>query len=58
MEFFLKFCDIGFELELAEWCADAKTCPKNCTFSMFRDWFKKESHSLTEDICDYEIVEN
>lgn len=58
MEILAKCFDIIFEQELAVWHTDERAWPKNRTFAMFRDWFSFEFHSVVEDLCGYEIVED
>lgn len=58
MEILAKCFDIIFEQELAVWHTDELAWPKNRTFAMFRDWFSFEFHSVVEDLCGYEIVED
>ncbi len=50
--------DIIFDAELANWQQDDSTWPKNRTFSMFRDWFSIDYHSIVEDLCGYELVDD
>jgi len=47
-----------FEHELAGWDTDETTWPQGRDFAMFRDWFAVEFHSVVEDLCDFEIVED
>jgi len=47
-----------FENELAGWHLDESEWPKNRTFAMFRKWFLIELHSVVEDLCGYEIVDD
>lgn len=50
--------DIIFEQELDGWHTDESAWPKNRSFSMFREWFEIEMHSLVLDLCDNEITED
>jgi hypothetical protein len=45
-----------FESELWGWHTDPTDWPTNRTFAMFCEWFKVEFHSIIEDLCDDEIV--
>jgi hypothetical protein len=36
---------------------DEAVWPKGRDFAMFKDWFAVELHSLVEDLCDFEIVD-
>ena len=47
-----------FEMELAGWHLDESRWPKNRTFSMFREWFVIEFHSVVEDLCDYPVIDD
>jgi hypothetical protein len=47
-----------FERELFGWHTDETAWPKNRTFTMFRQWFQVELHSVVEDLCDYEIIDD
>lgn len=46
-----------FELELAGWSTDESEWPENRDFATFQDWFDIELHSVVEDLCDDEIVD-
>ena len=46
-----------FENELFGWHTDESAWPKDRDFAMFRDWFSIEFHSVVEDLCAYEILE-
>ena len=50
--------DIIFEAELSGWHLDESAWPKKRTFSMFLDWFSLEFHSVIEDLCEYEILDD
>jgi hypothetical protein len=50
--------DIIFEEELFAWHTDESEWPKNRSYSMFREWFNIEFHSIVEDICSYEIEDD
>lgn len=45
-----------FERELWAWHTDRTDWPRNRTFAMFREWFEVEFHSIIEDLCDDEII--
>jgi hypothetical protein len=46
-----------FENELYGWHTDQGAWPKGRDFEMFKQWFKIELHSVVEDLCDYEILD-
>jgi hypothetical protein len=46
-----------FENELYGWHTDDAAWPKKRTFAMFKAWFTIELHSVVEDLCSYEIVD-
>ncbi len=46
-----------FENELYGWHTDEAGWPKRRDFAMFKGWFEIELHSVVEDLCDYEIVD-
>jgi hypothetical protein len=46
-----------FEYELWNWHTDPSDWPKNRTFEVFMEWFHVEFHSVVEDLCDDEIVD-
>ena len=48
---------VVFENELAGWHMDESAWPKDRDFAMFQQWFSIELHSIVEDLCDYEIVD-
>ncbi len=58
MDVLTRCYDILFEAELFGWCTDETTWPKNRTLAMFRDWFLVEFHSVVEDLCSYEVVDD
>ena len=47
-----------FEGELFAWHMDEKAWPmlRNC--EVFKQWFSIEFHSMVEDLCRYEIVDD
>ena len=47
-----------FERELFGWHTDETAWPTNRTFSLFRKWFDIELHSVVEDLCEFEIVDD
>lgn len=47
-----------FERELWGWHTDESRWPQNRTLAMFRDWFTIELHSVVEDLCGYEFVDD
>ncbi len=46
-----------FENELWGWHTDEAAWPKQRSFIMFKEWFAVEFHSIVEDLCEYEIIE-
>jgi hypothetical protein len=46
-----------FESELYGWHTDASAWPAKRTLSMFKKWFTVELHSVVEDLCAFEIVD-
>lgn len=46
-----------FENELHGWHTDKAAWPRDRDFAMFKDWFEIELHSVVEDLCDFEIVD-
>jgi hypothetical protein len=46
-----------FENELYGWHTDEAAWPKGRNFTMFKEWFAVELHSVVEDLCDFEIVD-
>src|SRR5215475_11694737 len=46
-----------FENELYGWHTDEAAWPQGRDFGMFKAWFEIELHSVVEDLCDYEIVD-
>jgi hypothetical protein len=46
-----------FENELYGWHTDEAAWPRGRNFAMFKDWFEIELHSVVEDLCDFEIVD-
>jgi hypothetical protein len=53
----LVFAEI-FERELDSWHTDDTAWPKQRTFVTFKQWFKIEMHSLVEDLCSDELVDD
>jgi hypothetical protein len=51
------FADV-FERELFGWHTDEAAWPKKRTLALFRKWFAVELHSVIEDLCDYELVDD
>jgi hypothetical protein len=47
-----------FERELDGWHADESTWPSSRNFEMFQRWFKIELHSVVEDLCAFELVDD
>lgn len=46
-----------FENELHAWHTDEAAWPRGRNFEMFKAWFEVELHSVVEDLCDVEIVD-
>jgi hypothetical protein len=46
-----------FENELYGWHTDEAAWPQGRDLAMFKAWFEIELHSVVEDLCDYEIVD-
>jgi hypothetical protein len=46
-----------FENELYGWHTDPAAWPQERDFETFQEWFDIEMHSVVEDLCDYEIVD-
>ena len=46
-----------FENELLGWHTDESAWPQDRSFAMFKQWFRVELHSVVEDLCTYEIVD-
>ncbi len=58
MEILSRTYDTIFDAELEGWHTDESAWPSNRTFAMFREWFIVEFHSVVEDLCAYEVVDN
>ena len=56
LEILSQCYDIIFETELDGWHTDEAAWPEQRTFAMFREWFAFEFHSVVDDLCDYEVV--
>ncbi len=56
-EFLEEVYDEIFDNELWSWHADPADWPPDRSFEMFQQWFDIEFHSVVEDLCDYEIVD-
>jgi hypothetical protein len=46
-----------FENELYGWHTDEAAWPRGRDLAMFKEWFAVELHSVVEDLCDFEIVD-
>jgi hypothetical protein len=46
-----------FENELWGWHTDESAWPTNRDLKTFREWFAIEVHSVVEDLCDDEIID-
>jgi hypothetical protein len=51
------FADV-FERELWDWHTDEEAWPHDRDFRMFQEWFSVEFHSVVEDLCDDEILDD
>jgi len=47
-----------FERELDGWHTDEAAWPQNRDFTMFQEWFDIELHSVVEDLCSDEIIDD
>ena len=47
-----------FESELYGWHTDESAWPQDRDFDLFQEWFEIELHSVVEDLCDYEIIDD
>ena len=47
-----------FERELDAWHTDEADWPENRTFAIFKQWFEIELHSMVEDVCGYELIDD
>ncbi|HUI26384.1 MAG TPA: hypothetical protein VL403_09905 [Candidatus Kryptonia bacterium] len=47
-----------FENELYGWHTDESRWPAGRDFATFQQWFAIELHSVVEDLCGYEIVDD
>jgi hypothetical protein len=47
-----------FERELYDWHSDESAWPLDRDFETFQDWFEIELHSVVEDLCDHEILDD
>ena len=52
-----EICDEIFDNELWAWHTDPSDWPQDRSFPMFQEWFHVEFHSIVEDLCGYEIVD-
>ncbi len=53
----LVFAEV-FERELFGWHTDESAWPKRRTLAIFKEWFKIELHSVVEDLCSDELVDD
>ena len=53
----LVFAEV-FERELDAWHTDDSAWPKQRTLASFKQWFKIELHSMVEDLCSDELVDD
>src|SRR5262245_15314858 len=47
-----------FENELFGWHTDESAWPAPRDFKTFCEWFTIELHSIVEDLCDYQIIDD
>ena len=47
-----------FESELFGWHTDKTAWPKKRSLATFKQWFQIEWHTIVEDLCAYEIVDD
>ena len=57
LEILSQFYTFIFEEELGGWHTDETAWPKNRTFKIFREWFDVQFHSIVDDLCDYELID-
>ena len=50
--------DILFESELEGWYTDPDLWPKNRTYTLFKEWFEVECHTVLYDTCDGPIFDD
>jgi hypothetical protein len=46
-----------FENELYGWHTDEAAWPQGRDLAMFKAWFEIKLHSVAEDLCDFEILD-
>ena len=51
------YFDIIFEDQLEDWWTDSTHWPKKRNFSIFKEWFNIEFHSLVLDLVDLPLVD-
>ena len=47
-----------FERELDGWHTDEAAWPKRRSLAMFKQWFHVEFHSIIEDLCSDELIDD
>ncbi len=52
-----KAYSLIFEDELFDLSPDESAWPGDRSFAVFRKWFKVEMHSVVEDLCGYEFID-
>lgn len=52
-----KSFSLIFEDELFGWSNDESSWPGDRSYAVFRKWFKVEMHSVVEDLCGYELID-
>ena len=58
MEVLSQGYEVIFEQELSGWHMGESAWPKKRTFSMFREWFDIEMHSLILDLTDEPLIDD
>jgi len=53
----LVFAEV-FDRELSGWHLDETTWPHQRTLATFKEWFKIEMHSIVEDLCSDELLDD
>ena len=47
-----------FERELDGWHTDETAWPQKRTLAMFKKWFQIELHSMVEDVCGFQLIDD
>ena len=51
-----ELCEVIFEEQLAAWCRDTSTWPRDRSFEVFCQWFEYQHHSMLVDLCDGPLI--